>query len=182
MPAIRRRSPNLVYADGTCENQGRKSAKAGLGVWFESRKLRNLNQCHPVPEGSKSGLTSKLTKRRAQLSAIARAIALAPADTDLIVATDCVDAFLGLNKLTQTWRRRQWTNKKGNKLAEGDLYELCDDLIRRRGEVKTKIQWIPRHEQRRGLSNARVLAQHAILQQNRQERQWEEETITSDSA
>ena len=54
----------VVYTDGACSNNGKKSAKAGIGVYFGEGDPRNISE----------RITGKQTNNAAELTAILRAV------------------------------------------------------------------------------------------------------------
>ncbi len=93
-----------VYTDGACTNNGKKNAKAGLGVYFKENDNRNLSQI----------VKGKQTNNVAELSAIIEAFYILEAeikDKNKIVI--CSDSQISIGWCTTTGRKYEsWGWKK----------------------------------------------------------------------
>lgn len=108
-----------VFTDGACSNNGRPGAKAGYAVWFPDHT--QLSESARIPEGQSQ------TNQRAELSAIARAIAILDEkgfhDVDVIVYTDSEYSMSCLTKWLPGWVSRNWKTSSGTDVLHRDLIE-----------------------------------------------------------
>ncbi|PWW76737.1 ribonuclease H-like protein, partial [Tuber magnatum] len=68
-----------IYTDGSALHNGKPSAIAGVGVWFGDKDSRNISEPLPGP---------RQTNARAELTAILRAINVAPMHREVAIYTD----------------------------------------------------------------------------------------------
>lgn len=108
-----------VFTDGACSNNGRPGAKAGYAVWFPDHS--HLSESARIPAGQPQ------TNQRAELSAIARAIAILDEkgfhDVDVIVYTDSDYSMSCLTKWLPGWVSRGWKTSSGTDVLHRDLIE-----------------------------------------------------------
>lgn len=128
----------VVYCDGSSIGNGKASARAGWGVFFEDPSLHHLNESRRLPG-------TVQTNNRAELMAITRAIQLAPNDgRELIIFTDSQYSIKTVTEWLPGWKRRNWITSQGEPVANKDLIvqldrELCGRVPR------PKLEYVPGH-------------------------------------
>ncbi|KAI9924551.1 hypothetical protein MW887_006824 [Aspergillus wentii] len=140
-----------IYTDGSSLKNGRELASAGVGVYFGPEDTRNVSE--PL-KGSRQ------TNQRAELTAILRALDIAPRHRDVTVFTDSQYAIKCVTVWFTKWRRNEWMTA-GNKPVENkDLVESILVKIEERNElkVKTLFEWIKGHNRDPGNEAADQLA------------------------
>jgi ribonuclease HI len=101
------------------------------------------------------------TNNRAELTAIIRAVMLAPKDRDILIKSDSrysIDCYTNWYK---TWRRKNWlTAGKKTPVENRDLIELGREKIEGRDVlgVKTSFEWLRGHANEPGNEAADRLA------------------------
>ncbi len=115
-----------VYTDGACSNNGRSSAKAGIGVWFGPEDPRNVSE--------RVSSTEKQTNNIAELLAIQRALELIEenlrAGKHICIATDSTYAMLCLTTYGQKCAAKSWTRPIPNLGIVRHLFETFERLKR----------------------------------------------------
>ncbi|GES60412.1 ribonuclease H [Aspergillus terreus] len=127
-----------IYTDGSSLKNGKALAAAGVGVYFGPEDSRNVSE--PL-KGSRQ------TNQRAELTAILRALDIAPRHRDVTIFTDSQYAINCVTVWFVRWRRNNWMTA-GNKMVENkDLIEAILSKIEEREElkVKTLFQWVKGH-------------------------------------
>ena len=109
-----------VYTDGACSNNGRKNAKAGIGVYFGEKDPRNISK----------KITGKQTNNRAELSAVIEAFYKIEPDLkdgkDITVVTDsnyvikCVGSY-GEKCFKNNWISNMKSGKVKKEIPNIDL-------------------------------------------------------------
>ena len=89
----------VVYADGSCVNNGTAEARAGSGVWYGENDPRNL--AIRVPG-------RKQSNRVGELLAGLRAVKEAPGNQPLRICSDSRFAIEGLTKHARDWEAKNW--------------------------------------------------------------------------
>ncbi|KAI8810084.1 ribonuclease H-like domain-containing protein [Cladochytrium replicatum] len=128
-----------VYTDGSCFQNGRRGAKAGIGVFWGPADPRNLKE--PLPGKDQ-------TNNRAELWAAIRAIQMAPQepDVDLTIHSDSQYLRDGVSKWIKSWKKGgKWETAEGNPVKNRDLWEQLDSY--NSGRWKGRITWnyVPGH-------------------------------------
>ncbi|KAJ5216401.1 Ribosomal protein L9/RNase H1 N-terminal [Penicillium cinerascens] len=140
-----------IYTDGSSLRNGTKLASAGVGVYFGPGDSRNVSE--PL-KGSRQ------TNQRAELTAILRAIDIAPRHRDITIITDSRYAIDCVTVWFINWRRNDWMTKDKKPVENRDLIESILVKIEERHElkVKTQFEWIKGHNKDPGNEAADRLA------------------------
>lgn len=127
-----------IYTDGSALGNGRTQAAAGVGVWFGSNDTRNLSEPLAGP---------RQTNQRAELTAILRAIEIAPKHREILIFSDSQYAINCVTLWHHNWSRNNWFTAVGKKVENQDLIEEILDKIQERDElgVKTGFEWVKGH-------------------------------------
>ncbi|KAJ5693259.1 hypothetical protein N7462_002682 [Penicillium macrosclerotiorum] len=147
-----------IYTDGSSLRNGTKLASAGVGVFFgPGDSSRNVSE--PL-KGSRQ------TNQRAELTAILRAIDIAPRHRDVTIFTDSRYAIDCVTVWFINWRRNDWMTKDKKPVENRDLVESILVKIEERNElkVKTLFEWIKGHNRDPGNEAADRLAVNGAQQ------------------
>ncbi|KAJ5833099.1 Ribosomal protein L9/RNase H1 N-terminal [Penicillium riverlandense] len=141
-----------IYTDGSSLRNGTPLASAGVGVYFgPGDSSRNVSE--PL-KGSRQ------TNQRAELTAILRAIDIAPRHRDVTIITDSRYAIDCVTVWFINWRRNNWMTKDRKPVENKDLVESILVKIEERTElkVKTLFEWVKGHNKHPGNEAADQLA------------------------
>ncbi|KAJ5710529.1 Ribosomal protein L9/RNase H1 N-terminal [Penicillium malachiteum] len=141
-----------IYTDGSSLRNGTPLASAGVGVYFgPGDSSRNVSE--PL-KGARQ------TNQRAELTAILRAIDIAPRHRDVTIFTDSKYSIDCVTVWFVNWRRNNWMTKDKKPVENRDLVESILVKIEERQElkVKTLFQWIKGHANDPGNEAADQLA------------------------
>ena len=106
-----------VWTDGSCFNNGNKSAIGGIGGFFHDNSDCNISEPLVVENGA-------VTNNKCELEAVRRAILAVIGKTDfhyddtILVYTDSQYLINSVNKWSNTWAKNGWMRKnaKGKKV------------------------------------------------------------------
>tara|TARA_Y100000389_G_scaffold204259_1_gene255907 strand:- start:1177 stop:1806 length:630 start_codon:yes stop_codon:yes gene_type:complete len=108
-----------IYTDGSCSNNGRENAKAGIGVYFGENDLRNL---------SERVIARPQTNNVAELLAIIKAYEIIRNDfvkwVKVIIFTDSEYAIKCANKYGEKCAKSNWAISIPNKDLVKKVYEI----------------------------------------------------------
>ncbi|OQE26508.1 hypothetical protein PENSTE_c005G04028 [Penicillium steckii] len=140
-----------IYTDGSSLRNGTALASAGVGVFFGPGDSRNVSE--PL-KGNRQ------TNQRAELTAILRAIDIAPRHRDVTVVTDSRYAIDCVTVWYKNWQRNNWVTKDGKPVENKDLVEsiLVNIEERKQLKVKTLFEWVKGHAKDPGNEAADRLA------------------------
>ncbi|GAB1193173.1 hypothetical protein APSETT444_002376 [Aspergillus pseudonomiae] len=140
-----------IYTDGSSLNNGRALASAGVGVYFGPGDNRNVSE--PL-KGSRQ------TNQRAELTAILRALDIAPRHRDVTIFTDSQYAIKCVTVWYVKWQRNKWLTSENKPVENKDLVESIRVKIEERDElkVKTLFEWVKGHNSDPGNEAADRLA------------------------
>nr|XP_033791692.1 ribonuclease H1-like [Geotrypetes seraphini]XP_033791693.1 ribonuclease H1-like [Geotrypetes seraphini] len=98
----------VVYTDGCCSCNGRKKARAGIGVYW--------GPGHPLNISDR--LSGRQTNQRAEIQAACRAIAQAKSQNirKLVLYTDSMFTINGITKWIHSWSANEWKLSTGKKV------------------------------------------------------------------
>ncbi|GKZ32972.1 hypothetical protein AbraIFM66950_002676 [Aspergillus brasiliensis] len=140
-----------IYTDGSSLKNGQALAAAGVGVYFGPGDSRNVSE--PL-KGSRQ------TNQRAELTAILRALDIAPRHRDVTIFTDSQYAINCVTVWFTKWRRNNWMTAGNKPVDNKDLVESILSKIEERNElkVKTLFEWVKGHNSHPGNEAADRLA------------------------
>ncbi|KAJ5518477.1 Ribosomal protein L9/RNase H1, N-terminal [Penicillium expansum] len=141
-----------IYTDGSSLRNGTPLASAGVGVYFgPGDSSRNVSE--PL-KGSRQ------TNQRAELTAILRAIDIAPRHRDVTIITDSRYSIDCVTVWFINWRRNNWMTRDKKPVENKDLVESILIKIEERNDlkVKTLFEWVKGHNKDPGNEEADKLA------------------------
>ncbi|KAK5108182.1 hypothetical protein LTR62_008713 [Meristemomyces frigidus] len=122
------RAPIRIYTDGSSLSNGQAGAIAGVGVFFGPADRRNISE----------GLVgTKQTNQRAELTAVFRALEIAPKDRKLIIISDSNYAIKCTTEWFQNWRRNGWLNSAKKPVENRDLVQKVLDNLEERYKMNS---------------------------------------------
>lgn len=138
-----------VYTDGSCENNGKAIAKAGLGVYF--------GPDHPL--NASEAVTGKATNNVGEIQAAIRAITDAQQAQvkRLNIFTDSQFLINSICKWIPAWKSKNWKLSTGKPVANEIDFRKLDELIES-GSMLIKWSYIAAHRGYAGNEAADALA------------------------
>lgn len=140
-----------IYTDGSSLRNGAAGARAGVGVYFGPGDSKNVSE-------ALSG--TRQTNQRAELTAILRALDIAPRHRDVTIYTDSRYSIDCVTNWYKNWKRNGWvtTNKKA--VENRDLIQEVRARIEEREGLGrgTYFVWVKGHNGDRGNVEADRLA------------------------
>lgn len=127
-----------VYTDGSSLSNGRVNAVAGVGVFFGEGDSRNVSEA----------LAGDVqTNQRAELTAILRALQIAPLDREVWIYTDSSYSINCVTIWYKNWERRDWRTSQDKPVMNKDLIQDVLARIRERKNKQTKTEffWVRGH-------------------------------------
>lgn len=108
-----------IYTDGACSNNGKKTAKAGIGVYIED--ICNISE----------RLIGLQTNQRAELYAILKSLQLINIEEykTINIYSDSQYSINCVTKWIYGWLKNNWLDKKKNKVKNRDLIEPIYNII-----------------------------------------------------
>ncbi|PGG98118.1 ribonuclease HI [Blastomyces parvus] len=147
-----RPGPLKIYTDGSSLRNGAMGAKAGVGVYFgPGDESRNVSE--PL-KGNRQ------TNQRAELTAIIRALDIAPRHRDVTIFTDSKYAINCVTVWFVNWQRNKWMTAQDKPVENKDLIQSILMKIEERTvmNVKTLFEWVKGHSRDPGNEAADRLA------------------------
>jgi ribonuclease HI len=123
----------LVFTDGACSNNGKRYARAGIGVYFGKNDPRNVSR----------ELTGKKTNNIAELSAIIVAYHVLEeeidAGIDILICTDSKYCILCCTTYGEKNEKKDWRpNRKGGEIPNKDLVKRAYELFKGKKNIEFK--------------------------------------------
>lgn len=124
----------VVYTDGCCSGNGKKGAKAGIGVYW--------GPDHPLNVADR--LQGRQTNQRAEVQAACRALEQAKENNikKLVLYTDSKFTINGVTSWVKTWKLNGWRLKSGGPIINKEDFVKLDKL---NAEVEVVWLHIPGH-------------------------------------
>ncbi|EEP78391.1 ribonuclease H [Uncinocarpus reesii 1704] len=140
-----------IYTDGSALGNGKLRAKAGVGVYFGPGDERNVSE--PL-KGNRQ------TNQRAELTAISRALDIAPRHRDVTIYTDSKYSIDCVTVWCIRWQRNKWMTADSKPVENKDLIQSILTKIEERTSlnVKTLFEWVKGHNKHPGNEAADRLA------------------------
>jgi len=141
-----------VYTDGACENNGKPTAKAGIGVWFGHNHPMNVSEPVKGPN----------TNNVAEIEAATKSIQVAKSCgiTKLQINTDSQFLIRCINDWLPKWKSNGWKKSDG-----GDVINKVqlEDLVRSKADMEIKWNYVPGHRGIEGNEGADKLARDGVV-------------------
>ncbi|XP_014647613.1 PREDICTED: ribonuclease H1 isoform X1 [Ceratotherium simum simum] len=147
----------VVYTDGCCSSNGRRRARAGIGVYW--------GPGHPFFETRNVGirLPGRQTNQRAEIHAACKAIEQAKAQniSKLVLYTDSMFTINGITNWVQGWKKNGWRTSTGKEVINKEDFVELERLTQ-----GMDIQWmhVPGHSGFIGNEEADRLAREGAKQ------------------
>ncbi|KAM5441105.1 putative ribonuclease H [Microsporum ferrugineum] len=141
-----------IYTDGSALRNGTARARAGVGVYFgPDDESRNVSE--PLAG-------SRQTNQRAELTAISRALDIAPKHRDVTIFTDSKYSIDCVTVWYINWQRNNWVTSAQKPVENKDLVQSILAKIEERKslKVKTLFEWVKGHNKDAGNEAADRLA------------------------
>ncbi|XP_070781913.1 ribonuclease H1 isoform X1 [Enoplosus armatus] len=133
----------VVYTDGCCSANGRKGARAGIGVYWGCN--------HPLNVAER--LHGRQTNQRAEVQAACKALEQAKENNikKLVLYTDSKFTINGVTSWVKNWKLNGWRLKSGGQIINKDDFVKLDRL-----NAELEVVWlhIPGHAGYRGNEEA----------------------------
>ncbi|KAK7533839.1 RNase H domain-containing protein [Phyllosticta citribraziliensis] len=141
----------VIYTDGSSLGNGKKGAFAGVGVFFGPLDERNVSAPLAGP---------RQTNQRAELTAIQRALNIAPLTRDVEICTDSKYSIDCVTNWIISWKKKDWKTSAGKPVENRDLIEAIDGRMEERKKLNriTKYTWVKGHADNPGNKAADELA------------------------
>ncbi|KAL2773518.1 ribonuclease H1 isoform 5 precursor, partial [Daubentonia madagascariensis] len=143
----------VVYTDGCCSSNGRRRARAGIGVYW--------GPSHPLNIGIR--LPGRQTNQRAEIHAACKAIEQAKAQNinKLVLYTDSMFTINGITNWVQGWKKNGWKTSTGKEVINKEDFVALEKLTQ-----GMDIQWmhVPGHSGFIGNEEADRLAREGAKQ------------------
>ncbi|KIV92587.1 hypothetical protein, variant 3 [Exophiala mesophila] len=127
-----------IYTDGSSLKNGQVGARAGVGVYFGPQDPKNVSE---ALKGSKQ------TNQRAELTAILRALEIAPRHREVTIYTDSKYSIDCVTNWYKNWQRRNWTTADRKPVVNKDVIMEIREKIEERESLKrnTYFVWVKGH-------------------------------------
>jgi ribonuclease HI len=119
-------APVRIYTDGSSLANGQAGAVGGVGVYFGPGDRRNISE-HLAG--------SKQTNQRAELTAILRALEVAPKDRKIVILSDSNYAIKCSNEWFIKWRANNWLNAARKPVENKDLIQKIIENLEERQRI-----------------------------------------------
>jgi ribonuclease HI len=119
-------APVRIYTDGSSLSNGQAAAIGGVGVYFGPGDQRNISE--PLTG-------SRQTNQRAELTAILRALEVAPKDRKIIILSDSNYGIKCVSEWFIKWRQNSWQNASGKPVENRDLITKIIDVLEERQKM-----------------------------------------------
>ncbi|CAJ1077676.1 ribonuclease H1 isoform X1 [Xyrichtys novacula] len=133
----------VVYTDGCCSANGRKGARAGIGVYWG----------HNNPSNVAERLQGRQTNQRAEIQAACKALEQAKEMNikKLVLYTDSKFTINGVTSWVKNWKLNGWRLKSGGQVTNKEDFMKLDRL-----NAELEVVWIhiPGHAGYRGNEEA----------------------------
>lgn len=117
----------IVFTDGACSANGKKNARAGIGIYFPNSELDNI---------SEEFTQSPMTNQRAELCAIYRALHSITDKLEfnkIMVVTDSLYSIKSLTEWIKQWEKNDWKTANKKPVQNLDLIKPIYSILKKYG-------------------------------------------------
>lgn len=108
----------IIFTDGACTDNGKATAKAGIGIHFPNKEFSDV---------TKKFISKPITNQRAELYAIQCAINIVLADNTrsdkITIYSDSLYSIKSLSEWIIKWEKNNWKNANGQPVKNLDLIQ-----------------------------------------------------------
>ena len=114
-----------IYTDGSCKNNGKKNAIAGIGVYIE-------NICEISEK-----IVGKQTNQRAELFAILKALQIININNydEINIYTDSKYSINCITNWVNTWKKNGWLDKKKQPIKNKDIIQSIYNIYNKYNHI-----------------------------------------------
>lgn len=116
-------APIRIYTDGSSLHNGHADALGGVGVYFGPGDRRNISE--PLAG-------NRQTNQRAELTAVLRALEVAPKDRKITIVSDSKYAIDCVTDWFRNWQKNGWVNAARKPVENKDLVQKILDQLEER--------------------------------------------------
>ncbi|XP_033644840.1 ribonuclease H1-like [Asterias rubens] len=137
----------VVYTDGSCESNGRRGARAGVGVYWGDNHHYNTSE----------RLEGRQTNQRAEITAAIRALETAKARDikELTLYTDSKYTMKSITEWMHRWKHNGWKTAGNKDVQNKEDLKTLDGLCQ---QVNVDWKYVPGHANIKGNEAADSLA------------------------
>ncbi|ARF09712.1 ribonuclease H [Indivirus ILV1] len=112
----------IIFTDGACSANGKKCAKAGIGIHFPNGEFNDV---------SKKFTESPITNQRAELYAIQSALELVinTSLNEIIIYSDSLYSIKSLTEWVNNWEKNNWQSANNKPVKNLDLIKPIYRLL-----------------------------------------------------
>ena len=115
----------IVFTDGSCTNNGKKNAKAGVGVYFPCKEFNNISEAFTQ---------TPITNQRAELYAIYKALTTITEHHEfnkIIIYSDSLYSIKCVTEWVKNWEKNNWKGSTKKPVLNQDLIRPINDILKR---------------------------------------------------
>lgn len=120
----------IVFTDGACSGNGKKTAKGGIGIHFPNGEFTDISQ---------KFTESPVTNQRAELYAIQLAletIIKGATFNEITIYSDSRYSIKSLTEWIKNWEKNNWKNAAGKPVMNQDLIKPINRILK---NIKGKV-------------------------------------------
>jgi ribonuclease HI len=119
-----------VFTDGSCYNNGKKNAIAGIGIYFGNNDKRNVSE----------RINGKQTNNTAELTAIIKVFDILKEEltqnNSIIIYSDSEYSINSLTTWAVTWEKNNWKKKNNKQIENIELIKIGYSLLKQYNNVQ----------------------------------------------
>ena len=115
----------IVFTDGSCVGNGKKNAKAGIGVHFP---------CKEFDDVSEAFTQSPITNQRAELYSIYKALTIITENSEfnkIIIYSDSLYSIKCMTEWIKNWEKNDWKGSTKKSVLNQDIIKPINDILKR---------------------------------------------------
>ena len=128
----------IAYTDGSCVNNGKNNAKAGIGIYFPACEFSDV---------SEPFIQSPITNQRAELYAIYKALTIITEKSEFDQLYIYSDSLYSINCVTnwiKKWEVNNWKGSSGKAVMNLDIIKPIYEILKQHKE-KITFKWVRGH-------------------------------------
>jgi len=124
----------IVFTDGSCTGNGKKTAHAGIGIYFPSKEFKDISEAFTL---------TPITNQRAELYAIHKALMIIDEASvefeNIDIYTDSLYSIKCVTEWIKKWEINKWKGATGKVVLNQDIIRPINDLLKKHdGKISFK--------------------------------------------
>ena len=116
----------IIFTDGSCTNNGKKNANAGIGVYFPCKEFEDISEIFTK---------TPITNQRSELYAIYKALLTVTENNNnfnkIFIYSDSLYSIKCVTEWIKKWEKNDWIGSNKKPIQNQDLIKPINEILKK---------------------------------------------------